>query len=89
MASVPDQKKVADLVNAAGYAAQDIRTQVALLKTLRTTYLAVNPNVAGTPLAGNLSTLSAAIDTLDTAASAAIWTTMINAIVPSHQGNSL
>ncbi len=89
MANVPAQKKVADLVNAAGLAATTIRAQVAILKALRTTFLAVNPSVAGTPLAGNLATLSSAIDALDTQASLAIWTTMINAIVPTHQGNSL
>lgn len=89
MANVPAQKKVADLVNAAALAAQTIRAQVALLKALRTTFNTVNPSVAGTPLAGNLAALSASIDAFDTQAALAVWTTMINAYVPSHQGNSL
>lgn len=89
MANVPDTKKVADLVNAAAVAAQTIRAQVLLLKGLRTTFLAVNPNVTGTPLAGNLTALSNSIDALDTESGKAVWTAMINAYVPSHQGGSL
>lgn len=89
MANVPAQKKVADLVNSAAVAATTIRTQVAALKTLRTLFLAANPSVTGTPLQGNLTALSNSIDALDTQASLAVWTTMINAYVPSHQGNSL
>lgn len=89
MANVPSQKKVADLVNAAALAAQAIRAQVAVLKALRTTFNTVNPSVTGTPLQGNLTALSNSIDALDAESAKAVWTTMINAYVPSHQGNSL
>lgn len=89
MANVPAQKKVADLVNGAAVAAQAIRAQVAILKALRTIFNTVNPSVVGTPLAGNLAALSASIDALDTQANLAVWTAMIAAYVPSHQGNSL
>lgn len=89
MANVPDTKKVADLVNSAATEALSIRASVARLKALRTAFLAANPSVVGTPLAGNLAALSASIDALDTQASLAVWTAMIAAYVPSHQGNSL
>lgn len=89
MANVPAQKKVADLVNATALSAQLIRGEVAKLKALRTLFLAANPSVVGTPLAGNLAALSASIDVLDTQASLAVWSAMIAAYVPSHQGNSL
>ena len=89
MANVPDTKKVADLVNAAALAATAIRAQVAALKLLRTTYLAVNPSTVGTPLAGNLAALSNSIDALDTESAKAVWTTMIDAYEPTHKGSSL
>lgn len=90
MANVPDTKKVADLVNSAAVEATLIRASIARLKALRTVYLAVNPSTVGTPLAGgNAAAVSTAINSLDTAAGAAIWDTMIAAYVPSHQGGSL
>lgn len=89
MANVPATKKCQDLINAGAAEIQIIRASIARLKDLRTLFLAANPITTGTALAGNTTALSNSINSLDTAASAAVWDTMIAAYVPSHQGNSL
>lgn len=89
MANVPAQKKCADLINAGAIEIQIIRASVARLKALRALFNTTSPSTTGTALAGNTAALSNSIDALDTQAALAVWTTMINAYVPSHQGNSL
>lgn len=84
-----DAVKVQSMINIVGQQAQIIRDAVAVMKEVRTAYQAINPDTTGTPLDGNETTVSNAIDDLDTEISGAVWTGMINAIVPSHRGKAL
>ncbi len=83
-------KQVQTLVNRAGKKAASIRADIADLKALRAKFMAANPPVTGTPLAGGVAAaLSSGIDTLDTEISKAVWTGLIAAIVPSHSEDAL
>lgn len=88
--AISDKKKVQTMVNRVGIAAQQARDAVSVMKATRTLFNAVNPDRAGTVLAGAAAaTLSSAIDALDTELAKAVWTSAINAVVPSHEGKAL
>jgi 1,4-dihydroxy-2-naphthoate octaprenyltransferase len=89
MAVVSDNKKCQTLINAGAIRIQTIRTLINELKAIRTLFNAANPSVVGTALQGNLTALSNSINALDTEANIAVWTTIINAYVPTHEAKAL
>lgn len=86
---IADSKKVQSMVNVVGQQAEIIRAAVQAMKDIRTAFNAINPDTTGTPLAGNEAAVSGAIDVLDTEANKAVWTQMIDAVIPSHPNNLL
>lgn len=89
---VADTKKVQSLINRCGDAMVAIRAQIAVLEDYRDRFQAADPDLAGTPFAGQgsaLATMSASIDTLRTEANRAVWTALIAAKVPTHRGGGL
>ena len=86
---IADRKKVQTLINVAGQQALLIRKAVDALKTARTAFLLQNPDITGTPLAGNLAAIAASLSAVDTEIAKPIWSTLIAAIVPTHQNKAL
>ena len=84
-----DTKKCQTLINVAAEAAQAIQVASAKLQACRAAYVAVNPNPAGTPLAGNVQAVSTWIDGVAAVANAAVADAMIAAYVPTHRGAAL
>ena len=82
-------KQVQSLVNRAALDAQEIKAIAARLTALRTKYQTAAPSVTGTPLQGNIVTLNAWIDSVQSVAAAAVAQVMIDAYVPSHKGEAL
>ncbi len=84
-----DTKKVQTMINIVAEQATIIREAVETMKATRTLFNSVAPDTTGTPLAGNETAVSNAIDALDTEANKAVWTQMIAAHIPSHRNQSL
>ena len=89
MANVPDPKKVQSMVNICGQQMIEIRAAVQVMTDIKAKFQVANPNVTGTPLAGNVAALNAAYTALKTEVDKAIWTNLIAAIVPTHAGKAL
>lgn len=87
--AVSDSKKVQTLINRAADEMIIIRAAVARLEATRLLFVAENPNVTGTPLEGNVTTVGNAIAALKAEADKAVWTGLIAARVPSHRGEAL
>ena len=89
-----DSKKVQTIVNVCAEQATIIRQAIATMVTMRNIFTTVNPNTAGTPLAGGaaaaLNTALNALNTeMNTSPRAATWTALIAARVPTHTNNAL
>jgi len=89
MANVPDSKKCQTFVNVIADTVAAMRAQLAILTALRAKFLALNPTVAGTPLAGRVAGLNSAYGALVTALADANFDAMIAARVPSHHNVAL
>ena len=87
--AVSDTKKCQTLINIMGQQALAVRAAVATMKACRTAYLAAGVDPTGTPLEGNVTLVSNAINSLDAEIEAAVWDGMIAAIVPSHRNMAL
>lgn len=87
--ALSDVKKVQTMINIAGQQAQIVRDAVTKIAQVRAVFNTINPDVTGTPLEGNLVALGNAFTALETAANSAVWTGMINAMVPSHRNAAL
>ncbi len=84
-----DSKKVQTMINVVGQQAQIVRDAVVKMKATRTDFQADNPDTTGTPLEGNETAVSNAINDLDTEISKAVWDQMIAAVIPSHRNKAL
>lgn len=89
MATVADTKKCQTFINAIAVEALKIRASVNRLKTIRTTFQAISPSTTGTALQGNTTALNNSLNAIDTQIVLAVWQTMIDAYVPSHEGKAL
>lgn len=89
MANVPDSKKVQTMINIMANAAQSCRDARDKMLAVRTKFQAINPDITGTPLEGNVAALNSALNALDAELNKAIWTGLIGAKVPSHEGKAL
>lgn len=87
--ALADTKKVQTMINIVAEQAEIIREAVEKMKAVRTLFNSVNPDTTGTPLAGNETAVSNAIDGLDTEAIKGVWTQMIAAHIPSHRNQAL
>lgn len=87
--AVADSKKVQTLINRAANEMAIIRAATARLEATRLLFVAANPDVTGTPLEGNVTTVGNAIAALKAEVDKAIWTGLIAARVPSHRGEAL
>lgn len=86
---IADKKKVQTLINAIANNIETMRDAMQNIKDVRSLYTTANPDVTGTPLEGNLTTINNAINSLDTELQSVVWNGMINAKVPSHRGETL
>ena len=86
---ISDNKKSQTLINAAGQELLTMRAAMIRLKDVRTLFQLVNPDVIGTSLEGNLSLVNTAIDDLDVELAKAVWSSMIAAVVPTHNNKAL
>jgi len=84
-----DKKKVQTMVNVAAEQIQIIRSAINTLKTVRTAFQTHNPDVTGTVLEGNVSTLNSSLNSLDTESLSGVWDTLINGVVESHRNKAL
>lgn len=88
-----DKKKCQTMINIMGQQAIVIRAAVDVMKQVRTAFLTVDPNTAGTPLQGKVQQVNAALNDVDDAANtgtnSAVWDAMIAAIVPTHRNKAL
>jgi len=87
-----DSKKVQSMVNIAAEQGEIIRAAIQKLKDTKAVFVAVNPDVTGTPLEGQVGNLNNVINDLDTLINVtdkAIWDGLIAAKVPSHEGKAL
>lgn len=87
--TLDDDKKVQTLINRCANDMQVVRDAVARIADTRQRFIDSGAGVAGTPLAGNVTALTTAFTALQTEAGRAIWTQLIAAKVPSHEGNAL
>lgn len=87
--NVPDSKKVQSAINAVGKNVQNMRAEMADIDAVIAKFTAANPSVAGTPLAGNVSTLNTALTNLRNVLNSAVFTGLIAAISTTHQGKAL
>lgn len=86
---VSDSKKIQTIINRVAANIQNMRNDMDDIKTIRDLYVAANVDPAGTPLEGNVSTLNAAINALDTQLQGTVFNALIAAVVPSHRGQAL
>lgn len=86
---IADTKKVQTMINVAGQQMEIIRAAVDRMEAVKTAFQTHNPNVAGTPLEGNVAALNNALAALRTEVDKAVWTGLIGAIVPSHGNGAL
>jgi hypothetical protein len=89
MANVPDSKKVQTMINVAAKEMSQVRASVAAIGEVRVKFQTVNPNVTGTPLEGNVAALNNAFIALKVEVDKPIWSDLITAQVPSHEGKAL
>ena len=87
--ALSDKKKVQTFVNVLGQQMQIMRDALAEIEITEALFNADNPSVIGTPLDGKLNQVNGAIPALTTQINKAIWTDMINGIVPSHRNKAL
>lgn len=66
-----------------------VREAVTTMDSVKDLFVTVNPDTTGTPLEGNLATLSSALDALKVEVEKSIWTQLIAAKVLSHRGKAL
>lgn len=84
-----DIKEVQTMINRTGQSMLIIREEVSKIQAIKSLFQTANPSVTGTPLDGNVTALNNALTALQTEVDKAIWTGVINAIVPSHRGEAL
>lgn len=84
-----DPKKVQTLINVCGQQMVTIRAALQTMQDMKATFQAVNPDVTGTPLEGNLTTLNNALTALQGEVDKAVWTALMNANVPTHKNKAL
>jgi len=84
-----DAKKVQTIINRVSENIQKMRLEMTDIKSIRDLYISANVDPSGTQLAGNVTALNTAINSLDTELNKAIFTGLINASVPSHRGKAL
>ena len=87
--ALSDKKKVQTMVNVAGQQMEIIRNAVAVIDTVKTAFQAINPDVTGTPLDGNVSALNTAFTLLKAESDKTLWTGLMGAIVESHRNKAL
>lgn len=86
---VADTKKCQTLINAAAEEAERIRAAATRLEGLRALYNAASVSPVGTPLEGNVTAVSAWIDSVRAVADGPVPDGMIAAYVPTHRGEAL
>ena len=88
-----DIKQCQTMVNICGQQITAIRAALETIKDIRTAFLTINPETAGTPLEGNVAFVNTAINDLDdainTGTNNTVWNQMIASIVPSHRNMAL
>ena len=84
-----DSKKVQSAINHVGQVALDTRAAVAKMNAIIVKFQAANPDVTGTPLAGNKAAMLTAITNLETEINKPVWDALVTAIEPSHRGEAL
>ena len=86
---VADTKKCQTLINICAQQMTAVRAAADTMEAMRDLFVAINPDTTGTPLHGNLATLSNALTALAAEAGRAVWTQLIAAEVPSHRNKAL
>lgn len=89
MMAVSASKKVTTMINRIGYSIIAMREHRDNILAVRAAFQASNPNVAGTPLEGNVTALNNLINALDAELNKPGWDVVVNNIVPSHEGKAL
>lgn len=84
-----DTKKVQTIINRVAGNIQNMRNDMADIKSIRDLYVAAEVDPTGTSLAGNVTTLNTAINALDAELSKVIYDQLIAAVVPTHRGDAL
>jgi hypothetical protein len=87
--ALSDAKKVQTIINRAADEMTAIRAALVRFQATKALFMAANPDVTGTALEGNTATLNTALGLLQAEADKAIWTALIAARVPSHEGKAL
>jgi hypothetical protein len=87
--ALSDAKKVQTLINRVADEMIAVRAAVARIQATKALYQTASPSVVGTPLDGNVTALNNALTALQTEVDKAVWTGLIAARVPSHEGKAL
>ena len=84
-----DKMKCQSLINVYAIQMEIVRNAVVTMNNTRDLFVIADPDTTGTPLEGNLVTLSSALDALKAEVEKSIWKQLIAAKVPSHRGKAL
>ena len=87
--AIPDSKKVQTMINITAQQMIIIRAAVAKMDAVKAAFTTHNPDVTGTPLAGQVGTVNTALTALRAESDKVVWTNLIAAIVPSHRNKGL
>ena len=87
--AIPDTKRCQTYINELARQAAIVREAVAAMKAMRVRFVTASPSTVDTARDGNADRVSTALDALDTAISASLWTRIIAARVETHEGRAL